>query len=333
MKATELNARNHFHNHVYPSPFHAGQEKANTMKEWSRWADYLSVPAYFDASLEYFAARNSCAVFDLTPMIKHRVSGPDALAYLNRLVTRDVSKIKPGRVGYAVWCTDEGQVIDDGTIFHLSEGVYRVCSQERQIDWFLTCALGFDVAVVEETHEIAGLAFQGPTSCAVLKKLGLQGVEHITPFGLQKFPFAGTELMVSRTGYTGDLGYELWIDPDHAMALWDGVFEAGQHHGIWAMGSQALDMLRIEAGFILAGVDFMPALHAVRPTHTRSPFELSLGWLVDFKKPVFNGRRALLAEKERGSRYTLVKLDIEGNKVARDSYVYTRDRKYAGTVT
>lgn len=333
MKATDLEARDHYHHHVYPSPFHPGQERANKMKEWSRWADYLSVPAYFDASLEYFAARNSCAVFDITPMIKHRVSGPDALAYLNRLVTRDVSKLKPGRVGYAVWCTDEGQVIDDGTIFHLSEGVYRVCSQERQIDWFLTCALGFDVEIVEETHQIAGLAFQGPTSCAVLKKLGLQGVETITPFGLRTFPFAGTELMVSRTGYTGDLGYELWIGEEHAMTLWDALFAAGKDLGIWAMGSEALEMLRIEAGFLLAGVDFMPAQHAVRPTHTRSPFELGLAWLVDFKKPVFNGRRALLAEKERGSRYTLVKLDIDGNKVARDSYVYSKDRKYAGTVT
>ena len=333
MKANDMTARDHYHTHVYPSPFHAGQEKANKLKVWSRWADYLSVPAYYDASLEYFAARNSCAVFDLTPMIKHRVSGPDALAYLNRLVTRDVARIKPGRVGYAVWCTDEGQVIDDGTIFHLTEGVYRVCSQEHQIDWFLTSALGFDVEVVEETHEVAALALQGPTSCAVLKNLGLRGIENLTPFGSQAFAFAGTELMVSRTGYTGDLGYELWISPSHAEVLWSSLFEAGKHHGIRALGSQALDMLRIEAGFLLAGVDFMPAQHAVRPTHTRSPFELGLAWLVDFKKPVFNGRRALLAEKARGSRFTLVKLDIDGNKVARDSYVYSKDRKYAGTVT
>ena len=333
MRANELKATDHFKNHVYPSPFHSRQKEANKLKEWSRWADYLSVPAYYDASLEYFAARNSCTVFDLTPMIKHRVSGADALAYLNRLVTRDVSKLKPGRVGYSVWCTDEGQVIDDGTIFHLHEGVYRVCSQEHQIDWFLTSAFGFDVAVVDETHDVAALALQGPTSCAVLKKLGLQGSENLTPFGLRTFPFEGTELTVSRTGYTGDLGYELWIDPDHAEILWDRLFAAGQHHGIRAMGSQALDMLRIEAGFILAGVDFLPAQQAVRTTHTRSPFELGLGWLVDFKKPVFNGRRALMEENKRGSRHVLAKLDIDGNKVARDSYVYTRDRKYAGTVT
>jgi len=333
MRAIDLTARDHYNNNVYPSPFHSRQKQENKLKEWSRWADYLSVPAYFSSSLEYFSARNSCGVFDLTPMVKHRVSGPDALPYLNRLVTRDVGKIKPGRVGYCVWCTDQGRVIDDGTIFHLSEGVYRVCSQEHQLDWFLTCAMGFDVEVVEETHDVAALAVQGPTSCAILKKMNLPGVENITPFGIQSFSFEGTELTISRTGYTGDLGYELWIDPEHAEVLWDRLFEAGEVHGITPLGSDALDMLRIEAGFILAGVDFLPAQEAVRPTHTRSPFELGLSWLVDFKKPVFNGRRALLAEKERGSRYNLVKLDIDGNKVARDSYVYTRNKKFAGTVT
>src|SRR5690606_30614107 len=145
---------------------------------------------------------------------------------------------------YSVWCNDQGQVIDDGTIFHLREGVYRVCSQEHQIDWFLTSADGFDVEVVEETHEVAALALQGPTSCAVLKQMGLQGVETITPFGLRTFPFEGGELMVSRTGYTGDLGYELWTDPAHAEVLWDRLFEAGKDRGITALGSQALDMLR-----------------------------------------------------------------------------------------
>jgi aminomethyltransferase len=333
MTAIDMKARDHFKHHVYPSPFHSRQKEVNKLKEWSRWADYLSVPAYYDASLEYFAGRNSCAVFDLTPMIKTLVSGPDALPYLNRLVTRDVTKLKPGRVGYAVWCNEGGRVIDDGTIFHLPEGGYRVCSQEHQLDWFLTCADGFDVKVVDETHEVAGLALQGPTSCAVLKKMGLTGIEELTPFGLKNFDFQGTTLEVSRTGYTGDLGYELWIAPEHGEALWDALFEAGKHHGITAMGSDALEMLRIEAGFILAGVDFLPAQEAVRPTHTRSPFELGLAWLVDFKKPVFNGRKALQEEKEKGSRYRLVKLDIEGNKVARDSYVYTKGKKYAGTIT
>jgi aminomethyltransferase len=333
MKTEDLSHRDHYRNAVYPSPFHSRQSQHNQMKEWSRWADYLSVPAYWCESMEYFAGRNACGVFDITPMVKHRVTGPDALPYLNRLMTRDVRKISPGRVGYSVWCTDQGQVFDDGTIFHLSEGDYRICSQEHQIDWFMTNTLGFDVNVVEDTHDVAGLAVQGPTSCAVLKEMGLTGIENLKPFGLTCFDFHGTELMVSRTGFTGDLGYELWIAPEHAEMLWDRLFEAGELRGIRAMGSNALELLRIEAGFILAGVDFLPAAQAVRPTHTRSPFELGLGWLVSFDKGVFNGRQALLEEKQNGSRYRLVKLDIDGNKPANQSFVFTKNEKFAGTVT
>ena len=333
MRTAELRQRDHFQNAVYPSPFHSRQKEHNKLRVWSRWSDYLSVPAYYCESMEYLAGRNACGVFDITPMVKHRVSGPDALAYLNRLMTRDVSKIKPGRVGYSVWCNEQGRVIDDGTIFHLEEGVYRICSQEQQLDWFLTNTLGFDVEVVDETHDVAGLAVQGPTSCAILKEMGLQGVENLTPFGSAWFDFEGSRLMVSRTGFTGDLGYELWIDPEHAEVLWDRLFEAGELRGIRAMGSEALELLRIEAGFILAGADFLPAMEAVRPTHTRSPFELDLAWLVNFDKGVFNGRQALLEEAENNSRYRLVKLDIDGNKPAKDSYVYTKDKKFAGTVT
>ena len=332
MRFSELTAKDHFNTNVFPSPFYSRTEPLNKLKEWGRWGDYLSAPAYYCPSMEYFACRSTCGVFDLTAMVKHRITGPDALAYLNRLVTRDVSKIKPGRVGYTVWCTDRGQVIDDGTIFHLREGDYRLCSQEHQIDWLLTNAVGFDVKVVEDTHDVAGLALQGPTSCATLKKMGLAGIENMKPFGLEHYAFEGTELMVSRTGFTGDLGYELWIDPDYAEVLWDRLFEAGELHGIRPIGEEALGLLRIEAGFIQAGVDFMPAHETVRTTHTRTPFELGLGWLVSFDKPVFNGRRALLEAKKKGPRYRQVKLDIEGNKPGNDAYVY-KGNKVIGTVT
>ena len=333
MRTVNFDSREHYRDKVFPSPFHAKQSELNQCKVWSRWFDYLSVPAYTCSTMEYFAGRNACAVFDLTPMTKHLITGPDALPYLNRLVTRDVAKIKPGRVGYAVWCDDEGRVIDDGTIFHMHEGEYRLCSQEHQIDWLMINKAGFDVQVVEDTHDVAALALQGPTSCAALKRMGLAGVENLTPFGLTHFDFEGTELMVSRTGYTGDLGYELWIDPDYAGLLWDRLFEAGELHNIKPMGSEALDLLRVEAGYILAGEDFMPAMQTVRPTHTRSPFELGLGWLVDFNKANFNGRRALLAEKENGSRYRLVRLDIEDNKAANHSYVFDMKKKNIGWVT
>ncbi len=333
MRTVHFDSREHFKDKVFPSPFHSRMEALNDKKTWGRWFDYLSVPEYTCSTMEYFAGRNACGVFDLTPMTKHLITGPDALPFLNRLVTREVEKIKVGRVGYAVWCTDEGQVIDDGTIFHLREGEYRLCSQEHQIDWLMINSFGFDVSIVEDTHDVAGIAIQGPTSCATLKRMGLTGVENITPFGISHFQFEGTELMVSRTGFTGDLGYELWIHPDYAELMWDRVFEAGEHFNIKPMGSDALELLRIEAAYIMAGEEFMPAMQTVRPSHTRSPFELGLGWLVDFKKPLFNGRRALLAEKENGSRYALVRLDIEDNKPANHSYVYDRKGKNIGWVT
>ena len=326
-------ARDHFRQAVLTTPFHPRTAALNQLNLWHRWRDHTVADAYFDVGMEYNAIRNSCAVFDLSPMTKHLVTGPDALAYMNRLVTRDVDKIKPGRVGYCLWCDDAGQVIDDGTIFHLREHVYRLCSQERQLDWLLASALGFDVRIVEETNDVAGLALQGPTSCAVLRKMGLAGIETLTPFGMRTYPYAGTELTVSRTGYTGDLGYELWIDPEHALQLWDGLFAAGHDHGIRAIGTLALEMSRIEAGFIQAGVDFLPADRAIRADRTRSPFELDLGRLVDFSKPNFTGRRALLAEQQHGSRYRLVRLDIAGNKTAKDAYIYDKRRLHLGVVT
>ena len=326
-------ARDHFHLAVCQTPFHPRTAALNQLNAWHRWRDHTVADAYFDVGMEYNALRNACGVFDLSPMTKHLISGPDALAYMNRLVTRDVAKIKPARVGYCLWCDDAGQVIDDGTIFHLREHVYRLCSQERQLDWLCTSALGFDVRIVEQTNDIAGLAFQGPTSCAVLKNLGLTGIETLTPFGMRSYPFEGTELTVSRTGFTGDLGYELWIDPEHALRLWDRLFAAGQDYGIRAIGTYALEMVRIEAGFIQAGVDFLPADRAVRNDRTRSPFELDLGWLVDFKKPNFTGRRALLEEQRRGSRYRFVRLDVEGNKPAKDAYIYDERRNNIGVVT
>jgi aminomethyltransferase len=326
-------ARDHFHQAVCETPFHARTSALNQLNLWHRWRDHTVADAYFDVGMEYNAIRNSCAVFDLSPMTKHLITGPDALAYMNRLVTRDVAKIKPGRVGYCLWCDDAGQVVDDGTIFHLREGVYRLCSQERQLDWLLCSALGFDVTVAEETNEVAGLAVQGPTSCAVLKQLGLGSIETLTPFGLRSYRFEDTELTVSRTGYTGDLGYELWIDPNRALLLWDRLFAAGHDHGIRAIGTLALEMSRVEAGYIQPGVDFLPADRAVRTDRTRSPFELDLGWLVDFSKPNFTGRRALWAERQRGSRYRLVRLDVEGNKPAKDAYIYDPQRKNIGVVT
>ncbi len=318
------------------TPFHGRLSALDRLNEWHSWKGYQAADALYDAELEYFAIRNSTAVFDLTPMTKYRISGSDALPYIDRLVTRDMSKIRPGRVAYAAWCDDRGQVIDDGTIFHLREGEYRLCSQERHLAWLTAAAIGMDVEIREETAEVAALAVQGPTCFSVLDGLRIDGLAELKPFGLLHADFDGAELLVSRTGFTGDLGYELWIEPGRAEALWDALFEAGRLHGITAIGTHALDMARIEAGFLTAGIDFVPAMQTVRSGRSRSPFELGLSWLVDFRKPNFNGRRALAAEQRRGSTWRLVKLDIEGNKPAHHSYLYAKVRgrmKNVGFVT
>ncbi len=308
------------------SPFHARLKELDTVNEWHEWKGYSSPNELYCMDTEYFAIRNSTAVFDLTPMTKYRITGPDSLDYLNRLVTRDMAKIRPGRVAYAVWCDDQGQVIDDGTIFHLRDGEYRLCSQERHYAWLTAATIGFDVTITHETADVAALAVQGPTSFSVLSNMGLEGLEELKPFGLTHFEFEGTELMVSRTGFTGDLGYELWIEPDKAEALWDALFDAGKLFGIRAIGTHALEQARIEAGFLAAYMEFLPADETVRTGRSRSPLELGLEWLVDFKKPNFNGRRALAEEKRNGSTWRLLKLDIEGNKPAHHSYIFSDER-------
>ena len=308
------------------TPFYSRLEKLDTVNEWHQWKGYSSADSLYCGDTEYFAIRNATAVFDLTPMTKYRITGPEALEYLNRLVTRDMAKVGPGRVAYAVWCDDHGQVIDDGTIFHLKTGEYRLCSQERHYAWLQAAALGFDVTITHETEDVAALAVQGPTSFSVLDRMGLNGLGELKPFGLTYFDFQGSELMVSRTGFTGDLGYELWIAPDKAEALWDALFEAGEIFGIRAIGTHALEMSRIEAGYMAPYTEFLPADETVRTGRSRSPLELGMEWLVDFKKPNFNGRRALAEEKRNGSTWRLVKLDIDGNKMAHSSYIYAKEK-------
>ncbi|NQV46390.1 MAG: aminomethyl transferase family protein [Rhodospirillaceae bacterium] len=304
------------------TPFHARTSSLCSTRQWGNWSGFASVNAYTSVDMEYFAARSTAALFDISPMTKYAITGSDAASYLNRLLTRNMEKVKPGRVVYAVWCNDAGMVIDDGTVFCLGENDYRLCSQERHLPWLLDSAIGYNVEIKDITSGIAALAVQGPTSSAVLKAMGLVGIENLKPYSLTEFDLDGHSLMVSRTGFTGDLGYELWIDPGAAELLWDRLMEVGSLYGLRPMGSEALEMTRIEAGFIQAGVEFFPGDLPTRPDRLRSPFELGMGWLVDFDKGHFIGRRALLQEKKTGSRYALVGLDIEGNKPALHSFVY-----------
>jgi aminomethyltransferase len=325
----------HYRRPLLRSPFAERAAPFVQTDAYLPWSGYSTVDVFSSVEQEYFAIRNACSVYDLTPMVKYRIAGHDAERYLNRLVTRNMAKLKPGRVAYTVWCNDAGHVIDDGTIFRLSEDEFRLCTAERQLDWLLDSAIGFAVEIEEVTEQVAALSLQGPTACATLKKLGLAGIERLKPFEIAHFDVAGVTLMVSRTGFTGDLGYELWLAPEAAGLFWDGLMAAGAPYGIRPIGWGAVNMARIEAGFIQINIDFVSAEHTIRTGRDRSPFELGLDWLVDLGKGHFNGRRALVAEQKRGPARRLVGLDIEGNKPAEHALLYSeaKARKQIGTVS
>lgn len=300
------------------TPFEARLRALSSAEAWADWAGRLSPRVLREVAPEYFAIRNQASLFDLSPMRKYRIEGPDAARVANRLVTRDVAGLAPGRVAYVLWCDEDGMVIDDGTFFRLGPDVFRLCCQERQLGWLHDIAWGFDAAITDETDAIAALALQGPTSFALLEAAGLD-VAALRPFDAVE-PEPG--LLVSRTGFTGDLGYELWTAPGQALALWDRLWAAGEPFGLRAIGSAALDIARLEAGFPITGAEFR-SIHAVeRPSRGRTPFELGLGWLVDFAKGHFNGRRALLRHLEAGTRRRLVMLDIDGATPAMEALIY-----------
>lgn len=312
----------HFRQAIGRTPFHDRIAALSKTENWATWNCY-KVPRVVDKlSTEYFAVRSGCAVMDLTPMEKYRISGQGARPYLDRLVTRDISNLRPGRVTYVVWCNDDGKVIDDGTLFQLNENTYRLCSQHHQLDWLLMSAAGFDVQIEVETHDVAALAVQGPTSYSVLTAAGIDGLDDLEPFGIRNLECGGMPVTVSRTGYTGDLGYELWTDPGHAEPLWDAVFGVQGQYDIHAMGLDALEMVRIEAGFIMPGFDFNTANSTIRDGYDRSPYEVGLGWVVNLDKGHFCGRKALQAESERPARRRLTKMVVEGNKPVGEAFVY-----------
>jgi aminomethyltransferase len=332
----------HYRQPLLKTPFHERARAESQLDSFVPWAGYTTVDVFTSVEQEYFAIRNASSLYDLTPMVKYRVAGRDALAFLNRLVTRDMRKVTPGKVAYTVWCDDEGQLIDDGTVFGMAPDEYRICTAERQLDWLRASAIGFDVEIREVTEEVAALAVQGPTSAKLLKAAGLGGVERLKPFEHAEFTMpraAGgggqIPIMVSRTGFTGDLGYELWMPPADAEAVWDALMEVGRTRALRPVGSRALNIARIEAGFVLPNLDFVSAAHTLYLGTARSPLELGLAWLVDFSKGHFTGRRALLAEAARGPRRQLVGLDIEGTKPAHNALLYTERsaNKEAGSVT
>ena len=323
----------HFRQPLQPTPFTNRIAEGNPRQSWMAWAGAFSATVLDSVAQEYFAIRNQATVYDISPLHKYRIAGPEAEAFCNRLVTRDLRKIAPGRVAYIIWCDDAGKVIEDGTLFRFAAEEFRLCAQEPQLSWLEDSATGFKVRIEDASTDIAGLALQGPTSCAVLKALGLPSIEHLAPFAIAMHEIAGRSLTVTRTGFTGDLGYELWIAPADAIWLWDRLFEAGRPLGIRAIGWNAVDVARIEAGFAMVGRDCLAANRVLRPSRARSPFELGFERMVDFEKGHFNGRRALLSEREDGGgRWRLVGLDVAGNKPAANALVY-RGKREVGQVT
>ena len=305
------------------SPFHKRQAALNIRDSWSVWNGYKFANYYYDAEYEYFCVRNTCGTYDICPMQKYLIEGNDAETMLNRMVTRDITKLRQNRVTYVCWCTNEGRMIDDGTIFKLGSNKFMLTCGSPSLAWLRKASFGFDaVKITDITDTLAALSFQGPTTYSVLKALGLKGIEDLKPFQIGYYDFSGTKLMISRTGFTGDLGYELWVENEYALELWDALYDKGENFGIQPYGEEATNMARLEAGFIMPYMEFNEALKTVHYQHDQTPFELSLDWLVDFNKPLFNGRKALLLDKKNGPKYTLTKLDIEGNKPAEGSYIY-----------
>jgi aminomethyltransferase len=334
-RASLHDPRTHWRQPLAPTPFHPRTAAANRLNAWGPWAGYTTALAFDDPVMEHAAIRNQATLCDLSPMTKYRIAGPDAASCLDRLTLRAASRLAVGAVHYTAWCDDDGKVLDDGTLFRLGPDEFRLCCQERHLPWLLDSAEDFDATVEEVTEAVAALALQGPCAFAALRAAGFGGAGALRPFRLAEFPLGrGGRVTISRTGFTGDLGYELWTTPDRALELWDLLTEAGAPWGVRPVGTQALDLARIEAGFIVAGMDFVPAGTALRPDRARSPFELGLGWMVDLDKGPFTGRRALAGEKAAGSsRWALVGLDVEGNVPAEQALVYHGRRREVGYVT
>ncbi len=294
------------------TPFFSRTSALCHSMKWKEWAGYYAVCSYDTLhEPEYYAFRNSAGLLDVTPLFKYRVKGPGAVAFLSRIMVRNISKLEVGRVSYCCWCNDDGKVIDDGTVMRRSENEFFVTSADPSYSWFSRFLRGYDVQLEDISDQVAGLALQGPTSRDIIKQVCDADLDTLKFFSTRKAKADGYDVYVSRTGYTGDLGYEIWVDNEHALKLWDAIMKAGKNYDIRPAGLDALDMTRVEAGLILKDVDYFNSLHALIADRMSTPYELSLGWTVDLKRDPFNGQAALQAEKEQGSKWAIVGLDID----------------------
>ncbi len=283
---------------------------------YREWSGYYAVSVYeTHHEHEYNAIRNAAALIDVTPLFKYMISGPDATRFVNRVIAREINKVAVDQVIYCCWCDEEGNVIDDGTITRLEENRYRWTAADPNLRWFRQNAIGFDVEISDITEQVAALALQGPTSGGLLKSIAEADIANLKYFRKTSGKIGGVPVDISRTGYTGDLGYEIWIAWNDAVAVWDALMRAGDRFDIHPTGMLALDVARIEAGLILADVDYVSSKKALIASQKYSPFEVGLGKLVHFEKENFIGREALLKESTQGSKRQLVGLELDWNEM------------------
>ena len=294
------------------TPFHARTAPLILGQTWRRWAGHAAASAYdWTHEREYAAIRNAAALIDVSPLHKYMIRGRDSARLLDRMVTRNVVRTKVGQVLYTPWCDAHGKVIDDGTISRLDETTFRLTSAEPSLRWMHLNAFRLDVQMEDVSDEIGALALQGPLSRAILNAVAEQSLDGLKYFRLMDNRIAGVNIQISRTGYTGDLGYELWIPRAGALAVWDALMETGADYGITPAGIWALDIARIEAGLVMLDVDYHSAHRAIIEAQKSSPFELSLDWTVQLDREMFNGKRALAREKAAGPAWRFVGIEVD----------------------
>jgi aminomethyltransferase len=298
------------------TPFHERTFALCESLSYREWSGYYTVSSYeTHHEHEYNAIRNAAALIDISPLFKYIVSGPDAARLVDRVITRDVARMPPGRVFYTPWCGEDGTVIDDGTVARLDDQRFRWTAADPNLRWLTQNALGMNVRIDDVSESTAALALQGPMAAHVLRACGAADVDRLRYFHMTSGRIAGAPVDISRTGYTGDLGYEIWVESGRALDVWDAVMQAGQPFDIKPVGMLALDVARVEAGLLLIDVDFHGTRKATVATQKYTPFELGLGRLVDLGKPSFVGRPALAAEQARGPRRMIVGLEIDWSEV------------------
>jgi aminomethyltransferase len=297
------------------TPFHERTAALCVSHSWRRWAGHIVASSYeLSHEREYHAIRAAAALFDVSPLYKYRVRGPDAARLLDRIVTRNVTRMAVGQVIYTPWCNAAGKVIDDGTVARLDETTFRMTAADPGLRWLEDNASGLQVEIEDVSDALAALSLQGPMARAILEQLGSPELKY---FRLAGATLRGVPVTLSRTGYTGDLGYELWIPKQGSLTVWDALMEVGRAYGLMPAGMLALDVARIEAGLMLIDVDYVSARKALIDSQTSSPYELDLAWAVNLDKENFVGKDALAAEAARGPQWQFVGIELDWNAFER----------------